>query len=147
MNVSHIYVIAVEVCVRLYRSKKRVQDPDLDSLDNPHEVKHWVDPHIIPYGWGLYQDDDEVLVIEKEETVDSPVGGGRLKTGQSSVHPSNSLEGERSRGVDDVSGVEEDQDEKMAGVRVDSILTDSPHRYEGVSHFITNVHHRAASFI
>ena len=127
--------------MRLYRSKKRVQDPDLDSLDNPHEVKHWVDPAIIPYGWGLFEDDDEVLVIEKEETVDdSPVGGGRLKTGQSSVHPTHSLESVRSRRLDDLSGVVEDQEDKMVGVRLDSILTDSPHRYEGVSYFIIDIY-------
>ena len=26
---------------------------------NPHEVKHWMDPDIIPFGWGLYEDGDE----------------------------------------------------------------------------------------
>ena len=33
-------MFSVEICVRLYRAKKRVQDPDLDNLINPHEVKH-----------------------------------------------------------------------------------------------------------
>ena len=115
--------------MRLYRAKKRVQDPDLDSLDNPHEVKHWVEPAIIPYGWGLFEDDDEVLVIEQEEIVDSPVGGGRLKTGQSSVvHPASSTDNVRNNLIE--------EQENMTRERMDSLLTDSPHRYEGVSHIL-----------
>jgi len=111
----------VEVCVRLYRAKKRVQDPDLDNLDNPHEVKHWVEPAIIPYGWGMFEEDDEVLVVEREETVSSPVGGGRVRTGHSVLH-----RGEREQ-IKEV-------DIGQAGLqRIDSLLTDSPHRYAGVS--------------
>ena len=121
----------MEVCVRLYRSRKRVQDPDLDGLDNPHEVKHWVDPAIIPYGWGLFEDDDEVLVIEREEIVDSPLGGGRLQTGSSSrVIPASDM--------DNTSNNDREEDMDMTRGRVDSLLTDSPHRYEGVSPFITH---------
>lgn len=60
---------SVEVCIRLYKSKKRVQDPELDNLINPHEVKHWMDPKLIPFGWGLFaEDDDEVLVLDKAST-------------------------------------------------------------------------------
>ena len=51
-------MFSVEICVRLYKAKKRVQDPDLDNLTNPHEVKHWMDPRIIPYGWGLFKDEE-----------------------------------------------------------------------------------------
>ena len=29
---------ATQVCVRLYHAKKRMQDPELDNLINPHEV-------------------------------------------------------------------------------------------------------------
>ena len=57
---------SVEVCVRLYKAKKRVQDPELDNLINPHEVKHWMDPKIIPFGWGLFSEDgEEILVLDK----------------------------------------------------------------------------------
>ena len=55
---------SVEVCLRLYRETKRETDPDLDNLTNPHEVKHWMDPKIIPFGWGLFGEQDEVIVIE-----------------------------------------------------------------------------------
>jgi hypothetical protein len=34
---------------------------------NPHEVKHWIDPNIIPYGWGLFKEEDEVKLEEKGE--------------------------------------------------------------------------------
>ena len=57
---------SVEVCFRLYKAKKRVQDPELDNLINPHEIKHWMDPKLIPFGWGLFkEDEDEILVLDK----------------------------------------------------------------------------------
>jgi len=59
-------LFSVEVCYRLYRANKRVQDPDLDKIVNPHEVKHWMDPQLIPFGWGLFKDDQEVITIERE---------------------------------------------------------------------------------
>ena len=30
------------------------------------QVKHWMDPRIIPFGWGLFTEEDEVIVIENE---------------------------------------------------------------------------------
>ena len=54
-----------EVCLRLYKKTKKVLDPDLDNIANPHEVKHWMDPKLIPFGWGLFEVDDEIIVIEK----------------------------------------------------------------------------------
>ena len=36
-------------------SMKRMQDRDIDNLANPHEVKHWMDTKLIPYGWGLFE--------------------------------------------------------------------------------------------
>ena len=50
-------MFSLEICVRLHKAIKRVQDPDLDNLINPHEVKHWMDPKIIPYGWGLFKEE------------------------------------------------------------------------------------------
>ena len=66
-------------------ANKRVLDPDLDKIVNPHEVKnflmmmisfsfssflskcgllqkvkHWMDPQLIPYGWGLFKEEEEV---------------------------------------------------------------------------------------
>ena len=60
-------MFSVEICIRLYKAKKRVQDPDLDNLINPHEVKHWMDPKLIPYGWGLFREEmeEEVILVEK----------------------------------------------------------------------------------
>ena len=56
-------MFSVEICVRLYRNKKRVQDPDLDNLVNPNEIKHWVDPKLIPYGWGLFDEEMEKGIL------------------------------------------------------------------------------------
>jgi len=60
-------LFSVEICIRLYHNTKRVKDPDMDNVINPHEVKHWMDPEIIPFGWGLFTNDEEVVVIEGEE--------------------------------------------------------------------------------
>merc|ERR1712037_833207 len=55
-----------QVCFRLHWANKRVLDPDLDNLINPHEVKHWMDPEIIPFGWGLFKEEEEEVVVEKK---------------------------------------------------------------------------------
>ena len=61
------FFLSGEVCLRLYKQTKKVLDPDLDNITNPHEVKHWMDPRLIPFGWGLFDVDDEIIVIEKGE--------------------------------------------------------------------------------
>ena len=44
-----------------------MQDRDIDNLANPHEVKHWMDPKLIPYGWGLFEGlDDNAELGEKK---------------------------------------------------------------------------------
>ena len=50
--------------MRLYKANQRVQDPDLDNLSNPHEVKHWMDPKLIPFGWGFFNEQEEKLSVE-----------------------------------------------------------------------------------
>ena len=48
-----------------------MHDPDLDNLVNIHEIKHWMDPSLIGFGWGLYQEKDEAIAID----VDIDTGG------------------------------------------------------------------------
>ena len=48
-----------------------MHDPDLDNLVNIHEIKHWMDPSLIGFGWGLYQEKDEAIAID----VDLDTGG------------------------------------------------------------------------
>ena len=31
------------------------------------QVKHWMDPQLIPYGWGLFSEKEEVILVEQEE--------------------------------------------------------------------------------
>ena len=66
-------LFSLEVCIRLYKETKREADPDLDNLTNPHEVKHWMDPKIIPYGWGLFGEQDEIIVIQTGINNDFPL--------------------------------------------------------------------------
>jgi len=47
-------MLSSEICWRYYKANKRELDPELDNLTNPQEVKHWIDPKIIPYGWGSF---------------------------------------------------------------------------------------------
>lgn len=74
-------VFSVEVCVRLYRANQRVRDPELDNLLNIHEVKHWMDPQIIPYGWGLFSEGEEVIVVENNSGVEEEVAPPVAVTG------------------------------------------------------------------
>ena len=60
--------------MRLYRAKQRVQDPDLDNLSNPHEVKHWMDPNLIPFGWGFFNEQEGKLSVESRVVV----AGGKV---------------------------------------------------------------------
>ena len=55
---------SLEIWMRLYKANQRVQDPDLDNLSNPHEVKHWMDPKLIPFGWGFFNEQEEKLSVE-----------------------------------------------------------------------------------
>ena len=36
-----------EVCMRLASNLKRVQDPEIDKIDNLHLIKHWMEPGTI----------------------------------------------------------------------------------------------------
>ena len=68
-------LLSSEICWRYYKANKRELDPELDNLTNPQvgsghtswghslagrchyycqEVKHWIDPRIMPYGWGTF---------------------------------------------------------------------------------------------
>ena len=31
------------------------------------QVKHWMDPQLIPYGWGLFSEKEEVILVEQQE--------------------------------------------------------------------------------
>lgn len=42
----------IETCISLRRAIARVQDKEIDKISNLHLVKHWIEPDLIPYGWG-----------------------------------------------------------------------------------------------
>jgi hypothetical protein len=39
----------------------------VDRSVTQSQIKHWMDPRIIPYGWGQFSQDEEILVMEKGE--------------------------------------------------------------------------------
>ena len=41
----------------------------MDNSKNPHEVKHWMDPKIIPYGWGQFEESEGWGLFEERESV------------------------------------------------------------------------------
>lgn len=46
----------IETCISLKRAMARVQDKEIDKISNLHLVKHWIEPDLIPYGWGHESD-------------------------------------------------------------------------------------------
>ncbi|XP_040582602.1 uncharacterized protein [Lepeophtheirus salmonis] len=47
-----VMMFSIEVCIRLWRNKKREKDPEIDDVENIHHIKHWIHPELIPFGWG-----------------------------------------------------------------------------------------------
>ncbi|CAF2746894.1 unnamed protein product [Lepeophtheirus salmonis] len=47
-----VMMFSIEVCIRLWRNKKREKDPKIDDVKNIHHIKHWIHPELIPFGWG-----------------------------------------------------------------------------------------------
>lgn len=136
-------LFSVEVCVRLVKAKRRVQDPELDNLVNLHEVKHWVDPNIVPYGWGLYTEgSDEVLAVDIAGS-NHQLGGGRALSSRAhsegvSVGGRGHSEGVSTGGRGHSEGVSIADIENQADQLEDRLdnesrevhsLADSPHRY------------------
>ena len=37
-------LFTIEIMMRLSKNAKRVQDPEIDSIDNLHNIKHWMPP-------------------------------------------------------------------------------------------------------
>ncbi|XP_059091802.1 uncharacterized protein LOC131887255 isoform X2 [Tigriopus californicus] len=98
-----LMLCSIEICSRLIKNIKRVQDPEIDRAKNLHHVKHWIDPALIPYGWGQeddYQDVSDVveanLYGDKAALVSSRGGAAirpysSVSNGQTNViHPSDS---------------------------------------------------------
>ena len=55
---SHVFVIFVSVFLDVFFLSKYL------SHFATLQVKHWMDPALIPYGWGLFSEGEEVSQIE-----------------------------------------------------------------------------------
>lgn len=115
---------SIEVCARLYVSKKRTADPELDNLVNPHEVKHWMAPELIPYGWGFFSEG---------KGIDDLADRGRVGAGAPEHnHPiPHILEHQDSQVVIQLEDTLEEADQYIdeEGETLNNTLVDFPHRY------------------
>lgn len=55
---------SLELVMRLSRQIRRVMDTSLLKTDNLHEVKHWVEPELINFGWGQYDFEEEAKLMD-----------------------------------------------------------------------------------
>jgi len=56
---------SVEICIRLRKQVKRVMDPSLLKTSNFHEVKHWIEPELVTFGWGQYDFQEEAQLLDQ----------------------------------------------------------------------------------
>ena len=61
-----VVVFMMEICVRLRKQIKRVMDPSLLKTSNFHEVKHWVEPELISFGWGQFDYQEEAKLLDEK---------------------------------------------------------------------------------
>jgi len=108
---------SIEVCVRLFVSKRRTADPELDNLVNPHEVKHWMNPELIPYGWGFFAEGKGIVDLSDRGRVGAGVGAGAdigsFPETQVAIQLEDTLE----------------EEENPGGDTLNNTLVDFPHRY------------------
>ena len=55
----------MEICIRLRKQVKRVMDPSLLKTSNFHEVKHWIEPELVTFGWGQYDFQEEAQLLDQ----------------------------------------------------------------------------------
>ena len=55
---------SLELVMRLSRQIKRVMDTSLLKTSNLHEVKHWIEPELISFGWGQYDFEEEAKLMD-----------------------------------------------------------------------------------
>ena len=60
---------------RLRKQVKRVMDPSLLKTSNFHEVKHWIEPELVSFGWGQYDFEEEADLLDNNHL--RKVGHGR----------------------------------------------------------------------
>ena len=60
-----LIVFSCEMCIRLRKQVKRVMDPSLLKTSNLHEVKHWIEPELISFGWGQFDYQEEAKLLDE----------------------------------------------------------------------------------
>lgn len=62
----------VETCIWLRAASARVTDKDIDSISNLHLIKHWIEPELVPFGWG-HDTDGNPHIVGKLEHIEHHV--------------------------------------------------------------------------
>ena len=39
-----VILFSFEICIRYQNNARRVQDPEIDTMETIHHIKHWADP-------------------------------------------------------------------------------------------------------
>ena len=60
-------VSSMELIMRLRKQIKRVMDPNLLKTNNFHEVKHWIEPELISFGWGQFDMEEEAKLLDENK--------------------------------------------------------------------------------
>jgi len=60
-------ICSLELGMRLSKQIKRVMDPSLLKTNNYHEVKHWIEPELINFGWGQYDFNEEAKLLDENK--------------------------------------------------------------------------------
>jgi len=57
----------LELVFRLRKQIRRVMDPSLLKTKNYHEVKHWIEPELVSFGWGQYDFNEETKLMDENK--------------------------------------------------------------------------------
>jgi len=60
-----LVVFSVELIIRLMKQIRRVMDPNLLKTNNLHEVKHWIEPELVSFGWGQFDMQEEAKLLDE----------------------------------------------------------------------------------
>ncbi|XP_023329815.1 uncharacterized protein LOC111702379 isoform X2 [Eurytemora carolleeae] len=62
-----LLITLLEVAVRLYQQTARVMDKSLLNIQNLHDVKHWIEPNLVGFGWGHFDMEEEGRTMDEQK--------------------------------------------------------------------------------
>ena len=58
---------SLELAAGLRKQIRRVMDPALLTTTNLHDVKHWVEPELVSFGWGQFDMEEESRLLDENK--------------------------------------------------------------------------------